>query len=71
MAGGSEDEYNVDVHTKLPATPSITGNISTVPDPYVSPTMPTIVLLEAKIGLPANPEQNLNLIVDYMLHDEG
>ena len=37
----------------------------------VSPTIPTAVLMQYKIGLHANPEKILNITVDYMLQDEG
>ena len=58
MAGILEDEDNESIPTQVPATTPITGNISTVSKPDVSPTTSTAALLEAGIGLPATMEKN-------------
>ena len=44
MSGGSEDEENAAITAQVPITKSITGNISTVTDPNVSPMIPTPAL---------------------------
>ena len=53
------------------ATPSNTGNISTVNDPDVSPTTLKAALTKSKTGLTVTPDQILNPMVENILHDEG
>ena len=50
IVGGSEDEENSAIPTKVPSTPPINYNTSLVNDPDVSPTIPTEAFLEAKNG---------------------
>ena len=71
MAGGSENQDNSDIPTQVPSTISIIVNIITVTETDMSTTIPTEEFLETKIGLPENPEQNLNLMVDNMIQYEG
>ena len=58
MAGILEDEDNESIPTQVPATTPIAGNISTVSEPDVSPTIPTAALVEASIMLLETPEKN-------------
>ena len=71
MTDRSENKENVAIPKQVPTTTFIPGNISTFTETDVSPTMPTAAPVQAKIGLPEIPEQNLNIMVDNMLQEEG
>ena len=58
MMGGLEDEDNYSTPKQVLADTYITGNISIVTDPDVSPTVTTAVLTQAKIGLLSTLEKN-------------
>ena len=58
MMGVLEDEDNYSTPKQVLADTHITGNISIVTDPDVSPTVTTSVLTQAKIGLLATLEKN-------------
>ena len=70
VAGISEDEENTAIPAKVPDTPSITGNISTVTGPNVSPKIPTAAGMGAKNVLTTALYKNLNPVVDDMLQGE-
>ena len=57
--------------TQFPTTLSIIGDIITVTEPGVTPTMPTSALVQVKIGLTETLEKNLNIVVDDILQYEG
>ena len=71
MTGGSEDEKNLFTLIQVPATPYITGNISTVADPDVYPTMTTSAFVEVQKWTIRDSGENFNLMVDHILQDEG
>ena len=70
VAGRSEDEENAAIPAQVPDTPPITGNISTVTGPNVSPTIPTAAVMGAKNVLTTDLYKNLSPVLDDMLQGE-